>query len=266
MATLENDTLNANFLTAMGGTINSNDDLYLVHGTQSYTAGADFSSGAKDVASITFGPGWYGNLDSEVLEIDCDQSSTGVVYCGWSGKVIRIKGGNSGVLNKVVVEPAQGGTVYIGTTATQRELEVRAGICIIEDGCDSDTITVDGGLCDAMLDASNAFGTASVWAGTFRVARDGATLNIGAGGNAISYDTTFAPTTINNDGRLTVDRIGTVGTYNGRQGSVCDCSRMTEDATFSAGKLSKGATLILPKGGATLTYSGLTLDPGAIIK
>lgn len=140
--TLQNDVDSATLATALGAAPGAGDTIIINQFNTTFAATAL----AVDLAKITFGAGWSGNINT-LLSFECDQTNTGLVECRFSGSVLNIGSSiKTKELYQVIIAPARDGTVNL-QTCTAQLLRMLKGNGICADDCiATDVWMTDGTL------------------------------------------------------------------------------------------------------------------------
>lgn len=266
MADRYNTVDNVNIVTALGGTVSAADNVFLVEGDTTYTAGLNLS--ATELADFTAEPGWTGNMgaDGNVLQLDL----TGTLNWRFGGDYAYISGVAANTLASCIFAPVKAGARIIISTATITTAKVLAGQLVrFLDSVALSTVHALGGFTRIDEHASDSVDTLVV--GGRSVAqcslyRNGGTVTINAGGILHVQERALTLTTLNMNGAARANHKGagitTVNTAG--SGNVLDLSGVVGNITIGTLAGTGEITIIKPRGAATLTITTNNLDPSLL--
>jgi len=138
-------TKDDSLLTALGGTVNANDDVFLNKWGINFNP-ADLS--ASDLKSFTAGSEFDGEFSAAAgaqLTLVVNQTSTGIFTNeSRSRRIELVSSSGSGVIYKIVHRPVAGGMLFVNT-ATANEFVQQGGQSILESGLTLTTHYQQGG-------------------------------------------------------------------------------------------------------------------------
>lgn len=241
MATRTITSQNTSLITALGGTVNANDSVYINNYAVDYSA-ADLS--ATDLARVELTPGYSGRMTAAAgaqLKLVVNQTGSGIlVNRSNSPELEIISTSASGVIATIVDEPAFGGAkVTIDICAPTEVFGPGVNTRFFGASCDLSSAVVwlsDGRTVFRKTASAATYPVATLNLGGNAVAechRDATTVNIG--GNAVfaAMDSDCSPTTVNmQGGRFDMGKCSAVGTLQGSSG-VVDQRNLTTPITIS---------------------------------
>lgn len=258
--------------TAVGGTIASNDRVYLNRGNVAITG--DLDQSAKDLLGFF----WLGDSKCPQLgsaaspvKFTCNQTGTGSVVLSPAAAAARAAfaaASGSEVWHSLLVKP--GGNLeveFASMTITTATVEAGGGsVVTFADTCTVTTLHVFGG--SVLLTASGSISTATltVRGGEVVCRRDlgtvlieGGTLTVEQPESAVAAP---SPTTVEVAAGATFRHsAGNVGTLTLRAGSTWDLSGLTAPVTVTTLNIDAGVSVSVPRGGVANLLTVTNYNP-----